>query len=307
MRRLLAALALLVAATAHGQVVTMDIQPISATVTLGSQFDVTVRVLAGANQIDGAAAFVNYDSAVLAAVSITPGVSLPVVLQNTIATPGQADYAAGTFSSYPTGTFTLATMRFQANALSAGTFLDLNAGPDPRTSEATFGGNAYMMVLANAAIVVVAPTETPTGGVPTSTPTSTPSQTQTPTSATPSVPTPISGQVIIEEDTPTPTPIPGTATRTATQTRTPTVTGTPPTLTPTPTSARQDCCECPDANCSIPPVNGACPQGCTLVPNACCTCGGGGEITVTPGPTHTAGGSTAAPRPTTTPTQVRGQ
>lgn len=420
MKRLLCALALLLGAAlpAQGQVVGMDIQPLSSTVTLGSQFDVTVRVLAGTNQIDGAAAFVNYDTAVLSAISITPGASLSVVLQNTISTPGQADYAAGTFSTFPTGTFTLATMRFQANAVSAGTFLDLNVGPDPRTSQATFGGNAYQMVLANAGIIVVAPTETPTGGRPTNTPT------ETPTSGTPAVPTPICGQVIIEEDTPA-------ATATVTRTATPTPTRVPPiccgdcnhdlsvsdaevttcsniftgaeplndcpdcdcnsdgtvrsdeltrialnhpacrtdTPTPTPTSSRQDCCECPEANCSIPPVNGTCPQGCTLVPNACCNCGGGGEVGRTPTPvccgdcngdsqvrnneltlaidinngsqpiaacppancdgldgvsdndlsiiagnftngcpaTRTPGGSTAAPRPTTTPTQVRGQ
>lgn len=119
--------------------------------------------------------------------------------------------------------------------------------------------------------------------------------------------TPMAGQVIVDEDTPTETPVPGTPTRTPTNTRTATVTGTPPSPTPTPTSSRQDCCECPELNCSIPPVNDTCPQGCTLIPNACCNCGGGGEITVTPGPTHTAGGSTAAPRPTSTQTPTRGQ
>lgn len=309
MKRLLGILALLaVALPAWGQV-GMDIQPSPNTVTLGSQFDMTVRVLANSNQVDGAAAYLNYDAAVLFVVSTTPGPTLATVLQNDHSTPGQVNYAAGTFSSFPTTTFTLVTVRFQANALSAGTSVDLNVGPDPRTSEATFGGTAYTTVLTSATIVVVAPTETPTGG-PTSTPTPTGGRptdtpTSTPASATPTVPTPMSGQVIVEEDTPTPIPATSTVTRTPTNTRTATVTGTPPTATPTPTitrtptSSRQDCCECPEANCSIPPVNGTCPQGCTLIPNACCNCGGGGEQ---PQPTHTPGGSgqTAIPSATQT-------
>lgn len=172
MKWILGILALLVVALpAQGQV-GMDIQPLSSTVTLGSQFDLTVRVLPNSNQVDGAAAYLNYDAAVLFVVSTTPGPTLPNVLQNDHATPGQVNYAAGIFSSYPTTTFTLVTVRFQAIAVSAGTFVDLNVGPDPRTSEATFGGTPYTTVLSNAGIVVVAPTATPTGGAaPTLTPT----------------------------------------------------------------------------------------------------------------------------------------
>lgn len=81
--------------------------------------------------------------------------------------------------------------------------------------------------------------------------------------------------------TPTPTP-PSTQTPSAppAATRTPTPIFT---ARPTGTARVLDCCDCEDV--CVPPTNGACPRGCTVVRNACCDCvGGGGEQ---PAPTRT--------------------
>src|SRR5262249_21612775 len=118
----LLALGLIPQAQAQGGVV-LALVPATQTVQPGVPFDVTVEVRAGAQPVDNAAAYLNFDPSVLQVVSSTPGSALQFTLQNTIDNPyGHVDLAQGTvFGTYVTGTFTLATVRFNAIANTAGT------------------------------------------------------------------------------------------------------------------------------------------------------------------------------------------
>ena len=95
--------------------------------------------------MDGAEAHLDFDPSVLQVTGIVSGGILPLVLQNTWDnTSGTIDFSAGTLSSAPTGTFTLATVTFNPVAI---------AIPDtsvkfslflPRESNVVFGGSSVL-------------------------------------------------------------------------------------------------------------------------------------------------------------------
>jgi hypothetical protein len=112
-------------------------------VRAGQRFVVPVEVEAGAQQVDGAAAYVDFDPRVLRVEAITPGEELGVELHRRIDNAaGQVGYAAATLGDFPTGTFRLVTLRFRA--LRAGPAqLVLHRGT-PRQSDVTFGGASVL-------------------------------------------------------------------------------------------------------------------------------------------------------------------
>jgi len=185
MKRFLTVLiAFLLSVPAYGQVNIVTV-PGTSNVTVGSEFDVIVQVQAGAQQVDAAASFINFDPAKLQVVSITAGGTLPVPLQSTHDnSAGTLGYSAGTFSSFPTGTFTLCTIRFSAIATTSGATLAFNA-IDPRKTDALRAGASVLSSATNGSVVASAatsPTEEPTA-TPTETieATHTPTNTSTPT------------------------------------------------------------------------------------------------------------------------------
>ena len=124
----------------------LAITPSVSTVAVGQDFDLVLEVQAGTQVVDGAAAYLNFDKTYLQVVSITPGSSLPEVLENNFDNAtGQLNFAAGVLPPdlNPTGTFTLATVTFHAQTITAGTsihFYDV----DPRMSDITFGGQSIL-------------------------------------------------------------------------------------------------------------------------------------------------------------------
>lgn len=97
-------------------VVDLVMLPAQITTNVDEEFDLTLQVQAGTQTIDAISAFVNFDPAVLHVVSIAQGTSLPVVLvENFNNVAGTLDYEAGKLGPpFPSGTFTLATVRFRA-------------------------------------------------------------------------------------------------------------------------------------------------------------------------------------------------
>ena len=89
------------------------------TMMVNDVFDVPMIVMAGAQTLDGAAAYPNFDPTKLEVVSVTPGIAFSQILQNSFDnTTGQINFAAGTLSApYPSGSFTLLTVRFRALAV----------------------------------------------------------------------------------------------------------------------------------------------------------------------------------------------
>ena len=120
--------------------VVVAINPPTTNTYVGQTFCVEVQVIAGTQQVDGAGAYLHYDTAKLAYQSTTAGTSLPLVLSNTHG-DGTVDFVAGTVSSFPSGTFTLCTVCFTALAEAAdpGTCIAFDTIP-PRQTDVTFGG-----------------------------------------------------------------------------------------------------------------------------------------------------------------------
>jgi len=147
--------------------------PPTPTVAIGSGFDIVVQIQAGTQQVDSGAAYLNFDQTVLNVASITPGSTLPLVLSNSFNnTTGLVNYSAGILSGFPIGTFTLATIHFQAIALSGGTTINFNF-VNPRYSIVTFGGNSILNHVVTSTVTVVGPatpTNSPTPGAATPTP-----------------------------------------------------------------------------------------------------------------------------------------
>ena len=134
--------------------VLLAISPISSSATLGQTFDVAIEVQAGTQPVDGAAAYINFNTTYLHVVSITPGGALPTVLQNSFDnTSGQINYAAGTLSNFPSGTFTLATVRFTAISVTPSTPLTFNTIL-PRESDVTYGGSSVLDSLVNGTVEI---------------------------------------------------------------------------------------------------------------------------------------------------------
>ncbi|OGN96320.1 MAG: hypothetical protein A2Z71_06475 [Chloroflexi bacterium RBG_13_50_21] len=126
--------------------VMLVIAPPVIPVAVGQNFDLVLKVQAGAQLVDGAAAYVNFDPAYLQVVSITPGSSLTLTLQNNYDNNiGLVNFAAGVLppNSPPSGTFTLATITFNAQALTPGTPIYFD-NANPRLSDITYGGHSIL-------------------------------------------------------------------------------------------------------------------------------------------------------------------
>jgi subtilisin family serine protease len=135
--------------------VVLAVTPGSTTVGVGQMFAVTLQVQAGSQMVDGAGASLDFDPTVLQVVSITAGSALPIPIQNQFNnTAGTLDYSAGTFFSFPTGTFSLATVQFGALAVATNSPLTFHTAA-PRHSDVTFGGVSVLGGTSNATVNVV--------------------------------------------------------------------------------------------------------------------------------------------------------
>lgn len=134
----------------------LALAPSSAAVRVGDVFTVTVVVQANAQPLDAAAAFLDFDPAVLQVVTVAPGTALPVVIDNHFDNQlGQVDFAAGTLSGSASGAFTLATITFQARGASPGSPLRFAMTP-PRRTDATWRGESVLDRVEDGTVVVAA-------------------------------------------------------------------------------------------------------------------------------------------------------
>ena len=121
--------------------VDVSLQPPTKSVSIGEVFTMDIQVDAGSQLVDAVDAFLSFDRNYLRVVdasgnetnSIIPGSTLPLVLQNTADnSTGRITFSAGKQlgSPSPSGTFTLATIRFKAMAQTTGTTVAFLAGTD---------------------------------------------------------------------------------------------------------------------------------------------------------------------------------
>ncbi len=202
-----------------GQTVHVAFDPAANTVVAGDIFTVDIQIQAGSQLVDGAEVYVHYDRTYLQVVDaagnpvyeIQSNGYLPAVLRNSVLTDtvqGLIHFAAGVYepsSARPSGTFALATIRFQALAGTGGGVTPLTFGMQTGTlTQVTYNGDDVLAGVYNGSVTIQ-------GQTPVATPTS------------------------IYTATPTATP---TGTRTSTPGATPTG-STTPTITPTPTATPQ--------------------------------------------------------------------
>ena len=146
-----------------GAVADLVLLPSSQTVDIGDIFDVTIEAQCNGQDVTGVAAFVDFDPNYLEVQSITPGTTLPTVLQNTYDNAvGTIDYSAGTWTEpLPCDTFTEATISFKALDSTASTPINFHT-TFPRETNADFGGESKLRDLFGATVTI---TEILTGDV----------------------------------------------------------------------------------------------------------------------------------------------
>jgi len=134
--------------------VQLMIEPMTTTVLPSQVFTLSVMVLAGSQPVDGAQGSLNFDPSLLQVRQITPGSTLPQILLNQYDnTAGTIDFAAGTFSNFPSGTFTLMQVEFEAVAPTPGTPLAFQFTL-PSATEATYGGASVLGGASDGTVVV---------------------------------------------------------------------------------------------------------------------------------------------------------
>ncbi|MFC2051587.1 cohesin domain-containing protein [Chloroflexota bacterium] len=116
-----------------GVVVDLLVLPASQTVVNGDDFTVTIEARTSDQVVSGIAANLDYDPAYLTAKSIQVHGVFGNELAN-ISISGQVDYSGMSLDSFPSGTLTLATITFTAEALTSSTDITFHTLVDVRES-----------------------------------------------------------------------------------------------------------------------------------------------------------------------------
>jgi len=133
----------------------LAVAPAERTVGVNQSFEVAIQVRTD-QLVDGAAAFVDFDPAVLQVASIAPGGALPTILRNQVDNvQGRIDLVAGVLAGpFPTADFVLATVVFTARGQPATTHL-LFSSASSRLSDITANGASIFDHAENGAVVVL--------------------------------------------------------------------------------------------------------------------------------------------------------
>lgn len=227
------------------ETVDLALLPANTTVAPSEEFDLVVQAEAGTAEVNGVEVHLNFDPSLLEVVSITPGTGFSFTLLNTFDnTAGTIDYSVAQLTApFPSGTFDVMTIRFRAEATTAGTTVEFVQSP-PRVTLVTLNGeigNALGTATDATVVIEAAVTDTPTA-TSTMTPSQTPSQTPSMTPSNTPTDTPSATATATDGATSTFTPTPtATETEAGTSTFTPTATNTTePTSTFTATATSTD-------------------------------------------------------------------
>jgi len=103
---------------------------------------VAVRVQAGAQPVDGVAAYLDFDPKQWQVAALTPGGALPLTMQSSVDNKtGAVNLALGALNGFPSGSFTVATLRLLPANPQAQPGMPLSFHRDAaRRSDVTFGG-----------------------------------------------------------------------------------------------------------------------------------------------------------------------
>jgi len=139
-----------------GPVVDLILLPSSQTVGIDDIFEVAIEAQCNGQDVTGIAAFIDFDPNYLEVQSVTDGGTLTdFVVSNYDNVAGTIDYNAGTFTQpLPSGTFTMATIKFKA--INPDGNISLNFSTTfPRESYADFGGDSKLRGLHGTTITII--------------------------------------------------------------------------------------------------------------------------------------------------------
>jgi len=136
-----------------GAVVDLVLLPSSQTVDVDDIFYITIQAQCNGQDVSGIDAFIDFDPAYLEVQSVTPGSTLPTVLQNNYDNiAGTIDYSAGKLGApFPSDTFTVATISFKALNSVASTSISFSTS-SPRTTNVDFSGTSKLDELFGATV-----------------------------------------------------------------------------------------------------------------------------------------------------------
>jgi hypothetical protein len=147
------------------------LEPSSSTVTAGQSFDVDIRIDAAGQPVDGAEVHLDFhplylqvvDSGDAPAGEIQSSGVLDIAIQNHVDNAaGQVDFAAGTFTNPPTGSYVLATIRFKALASTDGQSTPLTIGTElPRKTDLMYRGESVLAQADGGEVFIAAPSSYP--------------------------------------------------------------------------------------------------------------------------------------------------
>lgn len=133
----------------------LAIAPATLETALGQVFQVDVMVEAGDQVVDAAQVGLNFDPSVLQVTALYDGGTLKSgLLSRYDNSVGTIEYAAGTLSNFPSGTFTLLTIEFEVIATSTGSSLSLQGGMGLENG-ATYAGTSVLGATNDGLVVVV--------------------------------------------------------------------------------------------------------------------------------------------------------
>ncbi len=137
-----------------GIVIDLVLLPATQTVEVDDVFSINIEAQCNGQDVTGISAFLDFDPTYLQVQSVTPGVTLDLVIQNTYDnTAGTIDYSAGTLTTpYPSDTFTIATVTFKKIDEVNSTLINFSTN-FPRESNVDYGGTSKLRNLTGATVV----------------------------------------------------------------------------------------------------------------------------------------------------------
>jgi PKD repeat protein len=133
--------------------VTVYLDPAASSATAGETFTVAVKIAAGVQEVDSAQAFVDFDPTYLDVIDVTGGGVLDEVHNEFDSVPGEIGYAGVDLVGTVSGTFTLATVTFQARVAVPETALIFSVAP-PRETKAKLGITTLPLETQSAAVEI---------------------------------------------------------------------------------------------------------------------------------------------------------
>jgi len=170
-------------AEVQAQDASISVSPATTEVSVGDSFTIDIVIDPGAESVDSAQAYLEFDPSVLEVQQITGSGVLPTeLLSNYNNTLGQIAYSAATFGTAASSPFTLATVQMRALTESAGTQIAFTFFPLERRTKVRHGlvvlidhehgvANDGNVIIAAAAPTATSPAQPTTEATPTTDPT----------------------------------------------------------------------------------------------------------------------------------------